>query len=124
MITSIPRELDLDTLPGLPRDEKGPTFGAPWEAEAFAMTITLQSRGVFTWREWSAALAAELRDAVARGEPDDGSHYYEHWLAALETLVAEKKVVPRAEMDRHVEKWDKAVEMTPHGQPIPPPELG
>jgi nitrile hydratase accessory protein len=121
MITSIPPEVrlvDFGALPALPRDEDGPVFKAPWEAQAFAMTITLHTRGVFTWREWADALAAELAAAAARGEPDDGSHYYEHWLAALENLVAGKKLIPRRELERRVDEWDAAARATPHGKPI------
>jgi len=118
MTTSIPLEADLGALPALPRDAQGPVFKAPWEAQAFAMTVSLHARGAFTWREWADALARELAAAVARGEPDDGSHYYEHWLAALEKLVAGKNLVVGREMERRVEEWDAAASATPHGKPI------
>ena len=118
MTTSIRPEADLGALPALPRDEEGPVFKAPWEAQAFAMTLTLHTRGVFTWREWAGALAAELAAAAARGEPDDGSHYYEYWLAALEKLVARKKLIPGHELERRVDEWDAAARATPHGKPI------
>lgn len=118
MITLIPPDADPGALPGLPHDDGGPVFKAPWEAQAFAMTLTLNTRGVFTWREWADALAAELAAAAARGEPDDGTRYYEHWLAALETLVAGKKLVPRDELERRVDEWDAAARATPHGKPI------
>ena len=109
---------DLHALPALPRDDTGPVFKAPWEAQAFAMALSLHTQGVFTWREWADALAAELAAAVARGDPDDGTHYYEHWLAALEKLVATKNVITREELDGRVEEWDAAARATPHGQPI------
>jgi nitrile hydratase accessory protein len=118
MTTSTRREADLGALPALPRDEEGPVFKAPWEAQAFAMTLTLHTRGVFSWREWADALAAELAAAAARGEPDDGSHYYEHWLAALEKLAAGKKLVAEQELERRVDEWDAAARATPHGKPI------
>ena len=118
MTTSIPPEGDLGALPRLPRDEVGPVFKAPWEAQAFAMTLSLNARGVFTWREWAEALAAELAAAAARGDPDDGTRYYEHWLAALEKLVAGRKLVPADELARRVEDWDAAARATPHGKPI------
>jgi len=118
MTTSMRPEADLGALPALPRDEEGPVFKAPWEAQAFAMTLTLHTRGVFTWREWADALAAELSAAAARGEPDDGSHYYEHWLAALEKLAARKKLVAEQELERRVDEWDAAARATPHGKPI------
>ena len=118
MTTSIPPEVDLCTLPALPRDEAGPVFKAPWEAQAFAMTVSLHARGAFTWREWADALARELAAALARGAPDDGSYYYEHWLAALEKLVAGKNLVAGREMERRVDEWDAAARSTPHGKPI------
>ena len=118
MTTSIPPEVDLAALPALPRDDKGPVFKAPWEAQVFAMTLTLRTRGVFTWREWADALAGELAAAASRGEPDDGTHYYEHWLAALEKLVAKKNLIPGDELERRVDEWDAAARATPHGKPI------
>jgi nitrile hydratase accessory protein len=118
MTTSTRPEADLGALPALPRDEEGPVFKAPWEAQAFAMTLSLHTRGVFAWCEWADALAAELAAAAARGEPDDGSHYYEHWLAALEKLVAAKKLIPGNELERRVDEWDAAARATPHGKPI------
>ena len=118
MTTSIAPDLDLGALPALPRDDEGPVFKAPWEAQAFAMTVSLHAAGAFTWREWANALAAELSAAAAHGEPDDGSHYYEHWLTALEKLVTKKGVVPAQELQRRLDEWDAAVRATPHGKPI------
>jgi nitrile hydratase accessory protein len=118
MTTSIAPDLDLGALPALPRDDEGPVFNAPWEAQAFAMTLSLHAAGAFTWREWADALAAELSAAAAHGEPDDGSHYYEHWLAALEKLVTKKGVVPAQELQRRLDEWDVAVRATPHGKPV------
>ena len=117
MTTSIAPDLDLGALPALPRDDQGPVFKAPWEAQAFAMTLSLHAAGAFTWREWADALAAEL-SAAAHGELDDGSHYYEHWLTALEMLVAKKGVVPEQELERRIDEWEAAVRATPHGKPI------
>jgi nitrile hydratase accessory protein len=86
----------LDALPRLPRENGGPVFAEPWQAQAFALAVKLSEQGHFTWSEWAAALGAELKAAAERGEPDDGSHYYEHWLAALERLVTEKGLTDRA----------------------------
>ena len=118
MTTSIPPEADPGAFPALPRDEEGPVFKAPWEAQAFAMALSLHTRGVFTWREWADAIAAELAAAAARGEPDDGTHYYEHWIAALEKLVAGKKLILGHELARRMDEWDAAARATPHGKPI------
>jgi len=118
MTTSIPPDAEIGALPALPRDEGGPVFKAPWEAQAFAMTLSLHTRGVFTWREWADTLAAELAAAAARGEPDDGTHYCQHWLAALEKLVATKQLIPDDELARRIDEWDAAARATPHGKPI------
>lgn len=78
---------DLDALPALPRDDEGPVFAEPWQAQAFAMTLRLHEQGAFTWPEWTQALSGEIREAREAGAPDLGDTYYEHWLAALEKLT-------------------------------------
>ena len=107
-----------EALPSLPRDEGGPVFREPWEAQAFAMTLALYRRGLFSWPEWAAALAAEITRAQQAGDPDTGETYYRHWLAALERLVAEKRVTDRATLKRYRDAWDHAADRTPHGAPI------
>jgi nitrile hydratase accessory protein len=107
-----------DVVPGIPHDADGPVFREPWEAQAFAMTLVLHGRGLFTWPEWAAALAAEIKRAQAAGDPDTGDTYYRHWLAALERLVAERGVTDAAALARYREAWDRAADRTPHGVPI------
>jgi len=109
----------LAELPRLPRDtEGGAVFAEPWQAQAFALAVRLSEEGYFTWKEWAAALAAELRAAADRGEPDDGSHYYEHWLATLERLVAEKGLTDPAALAARKQAWTEAYLRTPHGKPV------
>jgi nitrile hydratase accessory protein len=108
----------MDALPAIPRDAEGAVFRAPWEAQAFAMAVTLHERGHFTWKEWATRLADEIAAARARGEHDDGSRYYYHWLAALEKLVAEKRLIEADELATRKDEWDRAARETPHGQPI------
>ena len=105
-------------VPGIPCDDDGPVFREPWEAQAFAMTVALHKRGLFTWPEWTAALAAEIRRAQAAGDPDHGDTYYRHWLNALERIVASKGVTDDATLARYCEAWDRAADRTPHGKPI------
>ena len=105
-------------LPDLPRDEEGPVFREPWEAQAFAMTLALYRKGVFSWPEWAAALAGEIKRAQAAGDPDTGHTYYRHWLNALERLLAEKGIADHANLARYHNAWDRAAHRTPHGQPI------
>ena len=109
---------DALRLPGLPQDAKGPVFRAPWEAQAFALTLTLYERGCFTWKEWAQRLGAEIAAGRVRGDTDDAARYYEYWLAALESLVAEKNLTTVDEMLVRKDEWDRAARSTPHGQPI------
>ncbi len=108
----------LAELPRLPRDEGGPVFAEPWQAQAFALAVKLSEQGHFSWKEWASALAEELQAAADRGEPDDGSHYYEHWLATLERLVTEKGLTDGAALVERKEAWAEAYRRTPHGKPI------
>jgi nitrile hydratase accessory protein len=108
----------LAALPRLPRDEGGPVFAEPWQAQAFALAVRLSEQGHFTWKEWAAALADEFQAAARRGEPDDGSRYYEHWLSALETLVTAKGLADPTALVTRKEAWAAAYRNTPHGQPV------
>src|SRR5437899_6718508 len=97
-----------DAVPSIPRDAEGPVFREPWEAEAFAMALSLHERGLFTWPEWAAALAAEIKAAQAKGDPDLGDTYYHHWLAALECLVITKGVADENQLEKRRLAWDRA----------------
>jgi nitrile hydratase accessory protein len=105
-------------LRSIPRDDEGPVFREPWEAQAFAMALSLHERGLFTWKEWAEALGAEIKRAQAAGDPDTGETYYRHWLATLERLVAAKGVATSDLLHRYRDAWDHACDRTPHGQPI------
>lgn len=109
---------DTPTLPGQPRDDNGPVFRAPWEAQAFAMTLALHERGLFTWTEWAHELARRIAAARSAGDADLGDTYYRHWLAALEALVAAKGASSIAELTRYQQAWERAADRTPHGRPI------
>ena len=93
-------------------------FAEPWQAQAFALAVKLSEQGYFTWKEWAAALADELKTAARRGEPDDGSRYYEHWLAALESLVAAKGLADPTALLARKAAWAAAYRNTPHGRPV------
>jgi len=102
----------------IPSNADGPVFGAPWQAEAFALALALQERGLFTWTEWAATLGDEIKKAQAAGDPDTGETYYHHWLATLERLVAAKGVTDAAVLARTKHAWSRAAARTPHGTPI------
>ena len=103
----------------IPRGDDGaPVFREPWEAQAFAMTLALYEQGLFTWTEWAAALSAAIKRAQTSGDCDDGSTYYQHWLAAIEQLVRDKGIATEQALAERCGAWDRAAHATPHGQPI------
>ena len=102
----------------IPRNDDGPVFRAPWEAEAFALALSLNERGLFTWKEWAATLGDEIKRAQAAGDPDTGETYYHHWLATLERIVAAKGLADANLLARTKQAWRRASARTPHGTPI------
>ena len=106
-------------MPELPCDDNAAlVFGAPWEAHAFAMTLALHERGMFTWPEWAAYLNQSIRDAQASGDPDRGDTYYTHWLTALERISVAKGLLADDKLLQRRTDWELAARRTPHGQPI------
>jgi nitrile hydratase accessory protein len=116
--SSITETERLQALPRLSHDKGEPVFAEPWQAQAFALAVKLSEQGYFTWKEWTAALGNEFNAATSRGEPDDGSHYYDHWLAALEHLVTAKALADSAALVARKEAWADAYRCTPHGTPV------
>jgi nitrile hydratase accessory protein len=86
-------------------------FAEPWQAQAFALAVRLSEQGYFTWKEWSGALADELKTEATRA-------YYEHWLAALERLVTAKGLTNEAALLERKQAWADAYRHTPHGKPV------
>ena len=105
-------------LPLQPRDDDGPVFREPWEAQVFAMTVHLHAADYFTWPEWTEALSTEIAAAKDRGEADLGDTYYHHWLRALEALLVGKGLENTLAIDERVETWRRAYLATPHGQTV------
>jgi len=110
--------MNVAALPGQPLAGAEPVFREPWEAHAFALAVSLHRQGLFTWPEWAAALAAQIKHAQQAGDADLGDTYYHHWLAALEALVAAKGASSAVELARYRDAWDHAADRTPHGRPI------
>jgi nitrile hydratase accessory protein len=100
-------------LPLLPRDEGGPVFAEPWQAQAFALVVELHKAGAFSWTEWTEALTAELQDPA-----DAGAGYYAHWLAALERLAVTKRLLLETDLVARKHQWAEAYRRTPHGSPV------
>lgn len=106
------------SVQSIPRNDEGPVFREPWQAQAFALALSLNERGVFTWKEWAAMLGEEIKKAQAAGDPDTGETYYHHWLATLERIVAEKGLSDPRTLARTRDAWEHACARTPHGVAI------
>lgn len=105
-------------LAGIPRDQEGPVFREPWEAQSFAIALALHRSGVFEWHDWAAMLAEEIKRAQGAGDPDKGDTYYRHWQGALERMIVEKGLCDARAIDRYSSAWTHAARRTPHGIPI------
>lgn len=106
----------LSQSPGLPRSAEGDSvFPEPWAAEAFAMTVHLNAKGLFSWSEWAAALSAQLHKP---GRAEDGSDYFDCWVAALSELLISRGIADAETILTLQQSWQRAAEATPHGQAI------
>jgi nitrile hydratase accessory protein len=90
-------------------------FAAPWQAQAFALAVLLSERGVFTWKEWTETLGAEL---AAAGPDDPPENYWRHWLTCLEKVLLKNYILKHEDYMGRIVDWVEATERTPHGQPV------
>lgn len=100
------------------RSDDQPPFEAPWQAQAFAMTVHLNERGVFTWSQWAEALAAERKRSAESGIADESDQYYMDWLRALEALLSRSGEAAAEDLTTFRDAWVAAYETTPHGHPV------
>ena len=91
----------MQIFPYQPQDDQGPVFNEPWEAQAFALVLALHEKGLFSWQEWAAVLSEQIALAQAGGDTDRGNTYYQHWLAALETISQQKNLSNEDELMKH-----------------------
>lgn len=108
----------LQALDSIPRRNNEPVFAEPWQAEVFALSLSLHEQGVFTWKEWAHALSGTIAQAQQDGDPDLGDTYYLHWLSTLEALVVDKNLGDALQLSQLHKAWDTAARNTAHGLPI------
>ena len=105
-------------IPDLAKDEESTQFNEPWQAQVFALAVSLSKAGLFSWQEWSDELSATILKAKEFGDPDLGSTYYQHWLKTLERMLTSKEVLDQTSILQRMKKLEEAFLRTPHGQPI------
>jgi nitrile hydratase accessory protein len=84
------------------------SFEQPWELRAFAMAVAAYNAGQYEWSEFQLSLVDSIKKWEAEGGPEPWS-YYEHWLTALETVLAGNGALSDAALDDRT----KAVLATP-----------
>ena len=103
-------------FPQQPCDAEGPIFREPWEAQAFAMAVSLEKIGLFTWEKWTETIGALIAEDT---RPDTtGERYYHYWLRALEQLVDAHTPISSDLLETRKNAWDRAARATPHGEVI------
>ena len=100
------------------KDEQQQVFAEPWEAHVFAIAVKLSEKGLFKWSDWTNALAEEIKEAKEQGNPDFGNTYYKFLLSALETILLEKNILKKSDLNSKMEQWRHAYLSTPHGNPV------
>jgi nitrile hydratase accessory protein len=111
--------VDVPALATLPRDDAGQVFAAPWQAQAFALAVSLHEKGLFSWSEWAERFSAALKTAPAAcGADEVNETYWRTWLSTLETIVTETSPITPDALSARADAWDAAARATPHGQPI------
>jgi len=88
------KSFDLDPAALAAESNERPPFQTPWQARAFAVAVTMCKAGYYTWDEFRSRLMAE----IAR-HPGESTEYYQHWLNALEKLLADKGFVAGNEVE-------------------------
>lgn len=87
---------DLGDDMAVPRKNGELVFDAPWEGRIFGMAVTLNDRDAYAWDDFRDRLVSEI---AAAEEHNDGSSYYERWLASFERLLLETGVITSEELD-------------------------
>lgn len=95
--------LDIDGPAAPPRSNGELVFAEPWESRAFGMAVTLYDAGRFTWPQFQAALIARIAAWERNPPPGECWSYYQHWLGALEDVLAAAGTVLAGDIDARAE---------------------
>jgi nitrile hydratase accessory protein len=113
--------LDIDGATAPPRANGELVFAEPWQSRAFGMAVTLYDAGRFGWPQFQAALVARIAAWEADPPPDECWSYYQHWLGALEDVLASDGTVVADEIHHRAaalaERPAGHDHAHPHGEP-------
>jgi len=91
----------------VPRRNGELVFEAPWEGRVFGMAVALSDDARYPWDDFRGRLVAEISAAE---EHEDGSPYYERWLASFERFVIETGAITAAELDARTAEFAAGVD--------------
>ena len=89
-------------------------FDAPWQGRVFGMARFLAEQGYYSWDEFRGQLIEQIGawdTSAAALDPTVEYHYYDHFLAALQALLAEKGMLAADDIELRF----RAFEARPHG---------
>ena len=92
----------MSLFPDQPAENGEPVFKEPWEAQAFSLVIALHESGVFSWDEWSDALAQAIRRDL---HPGGGEEVVQRVSEAVAEDAGEE--AGKKTSERMVEKEDR-----------------
>jgi nitrile hydratase accessory protein len=94
-------------IAGLPGGRDGElAFSEPWEIRAFAIAVAAYDNGQYGWSEFQLSLIESIRQ-WEQGGRDPGTepwNYYEHWLTALETVLAGSGLLSESLLDERAKE--------------------
>ena len=88
-----------DLVRNLPGGRPGEmSFDHPWEIRAFALAVAAHTAGEFDWPVFQGALIDAIKDWESSRSvgSDESWSYYEHWLRALEAVMASNGAIDRS----------------------------
>ena len=101
-----------------------PAFSSVWHAQLFALTTHLYDQGLFTWSQWTTALAQRIQAQRDDSEDNEDTEdkYYQAWMAALTACLVDQDIIDTQQLQLIQDRWASAYLSTPHGQPVYLPE--
>ena len=95
-----------------------PTFGQPWEADAFVTAVSLSEMGFYDWKVWVETFAEVIKNQPQKADETAHDAYYRQWLYCLELVLDNNDLLHKSEILIREEMWRSAYQNTPHGAPV------
>ncbi|WP_422594882.1 nitrile hydratase accessory protein [Mycobacterium sp.] len=75
-------------------DQAAPRFDHEWQRRAFGLAVALAEFGHYKWDEFQQSLIQTISRWDNTPESQRGEwHYYDHWVTALEKVIADHRLL-------------------------------